>query len=484
MSEVRVRFAPSPTGYLHVGGARTAIFNWLFARHHGGTFLLRIEDTDLARSQGPMTQAILDGLSWLALDHDEGPFHQAQDRERHVADARRLLEADRAYRCFCPADALRRAREAAAPGGPGFQYARTCRGLSAEVARGRAAAGEPFAVRFRVPDGDAITWHDRVHGPTTVATAQIEDFVLLRSDGTPTYMLSVVSDDVAMRISHVIRGDDHVSNTPKQILLYRALGAPEPTFAHLPLILGEDRKRLSKRHGAVSLLDYRDRGFLPEAMFNFLSLLGWSPDDDRQLLDRQTLVREFDLDGVGKAGAVFDLAKLEWLNGEYIRALAPERLAALVRPWFEAAGLWRDAFGGAERGRWRKLLELLQPRCRTLGEFALQARPLLDTDDAPAYDPAIESKYRGDPALVERLGAWRERLSRLPQWEAQSLERELRALADERGVAAGKLIHPTRFAVTGGGAGPGLFEVLELLGRERTLERLESLIRRLNERLL
>jgi len=299
---VRVRFAPSPTGYLHVGGARTAIFNWLFARRHGGTFVLRIEDTDEQRSSEELTSSILEAMAWLGMHADEGPFRQSQARDRHVADARRLLEAGCAYRCFCDPGALREARAAAEGQEGAYRYPRTCRRLSAEESSARAAVGEPYAVRFAVGEGE-IAWDDRVHGRTSFDGALIEDFVILRSDGSPTYMLSVVSDDIAMGITHVIRGDDHISNTPKQIALYRGLGEPVPEFAHIPLILGTDKKRLSKRHGAVSVLQYRDDGYLPEAVFNFLALLGWSPGDDRQKMSRGELIDAFGLDGVGQGNA-------------------------------------------------------------------------------------------------------------------------------------------------------------------------------------
>src|SRR5512139_457946 len=273
---IRVRFAPSPTGFLHVGGARTAIFNWLYARRHGGVFVLRIEDTDEQRSSDEVVRAILDGMAWLGMAPDEGPFFQTAHRAQHEADARRLLDDGKAYRCFCDAQTLRAEREAAEAAGGGYVYPRRCRALSTETSERRVRAGEPFVVRLAVPDG-VTAWEDGVHGATSFPNEVLEDLVLLRTDGTPTYNLSVVSDDVAMRITHVIRGDDHISNTPKQIAIYRALGNEPPVFAHLPMIFGEDKKKLSKRHGAVSVLAYREMGYLPDAMFNFLALLGWSP---------------------------------------------------------------------------------------------------------------------------------------------------------------------------------------------------------------
>lgn len=475
MTPPRVRFAPSPTGYLHVGGARTAIFNWLYARRHGGTFVLRIEDTDEARSSEPMVRAILDGMAWLGMSPDEGPFFQSGYREQHLAEARALLASGHAYRCFCPADALRAAREAAEKGGGSWIYPRTCRAIPAVESDRRAAAGEPFALRLRVPEG-RIAWDDAVHGDTGFEGDLLEDLVIVRTDGTPTYNLSVVSDDLAMRITHVIRGDDHLSNTPKQIAIYRGLGRTPPVFAHLPLILGEDRKRLSKRHGAVSVLEYRDRGYLPEAAFNFLALLGWNPGDGREKMGREELARAFDLSGCGKSGAVFDLKKLDWLNGQYLADQSREAFAALARPWLEGAGMWRE---GAER-----VLPLFQPRVRTLAELPDAARPLLDPGDDFPYEEAAAKKHLSGEGLLDSLRALRARLDAVSDWTAAPLEEAFRATAQDLGLGAGKLIHPVRLAVTGRGASPGLFEVLEVLGRERSLARIDRLLVRLGSGLV
>jgi glutamyl-tRNA synthetase len=475
MSETRVRFAPSPTGYLHVGGARTAIFNWLLARKRGGTFVLRIEDTDRERSSDEMVRAILDGMDWLGLAPDEGPFFQSEARDRHLADARRLLDAGRAYRCFCSQETLRAGRQAAEREGGGYRYPRTCLALDRAESDRRAADGEPFVVRVEVPQHE-LAWDDAVHGATSFDGAAIEDFVVVRSDGTPTYMLSVVSDDVAMRISDVVRGDDHLSNTPKQIALYRALGAPTPRFAHLPLILGEDKKRLSKRHGAVSVLDYRDRGYLAGAMLNFLSLLGWNPGDGREKLGREELVDAFGFEGVGRSGAVFDLRKLEWLNGQYIDDLEPATLAAAVRPFVEDAGLWTADLGGDHAPWFERVVALLQPRCRTLAAFPEAARPLLDRSDTFDFEAKPARKHLKGGGVADLLRALVARLDALDSWTEETLEEVFRTLAEERGVGAGKLIHPVRLAVTGRGASPGLFEVLALLGRERTRIRIDRVL--------
>jgi len=480
---VRVRFAPSPTGFLHVGGARTAIFNWLFARHHGGAFVLRIEDTDAERSSDEVVRAILDGMAWLGMAPDEGPHFQTAARSQHVADAERLLADGNAYRCFCDAATLDAERAAAEKAGGGYVYGRRCLAIPADQAQARAAAGESCVVRLKVPPG-ATAWDDAVHGATSFPNAVIEDLILLRSDGTPTYNLSVVSDDIAMRISHVIRGDDHISNTPKQILLYRGLGVPPPVFAHLPLILGTDKKRLSKRHGATSVLDYRDAGFLPEAMFNFLALLGWNPKDDRQKMTRDELIAAFDLDGVGKSGAVFDLTKLEWLNGLYVAALPPEAFAAAARRELLSAGLWDDAYDGLRRPWFDQVLALVQPRAKTLAAIPIEGRFFFDPSDAFDYDEeAVRKHLAGEtvvPALRALVSAW----GAMSDWAPGPLEAELRRVAADLALSGGKLIHPVRLAVTGRAASPGLFDVVTLVGRERTLARLGRLLDRRSTGLL
>jgi glutamyl-tRNA synthetase len=474
--QIRVRFAPSPTGHLHVGGARSALFNWLYARNRSGVFVLRIEDTDRERSSEAMVQGILDGMAWLGIEPDEGPFFQSREQMRHVEDAYRLLEDGRAYRCFCTAEELQEHRDRMTGSGkPGPTCPGGCRTL-VEPEDGRL-----FTLRFAVPPGE-IAWDDLVHGSTRFDGDSLEDFVILRSDGTPTYMLSVVSDDASQGITDVIRGDDHISNTPKQILLYQALGYPVPRFGHMPLILGEDKKRLSKRHGAVSVLQYRDEGFLPEAMFNFLALLGWSPGDDRQQIGRAELVKRFSLAGIGKAGAVFDRTKLEWLNGLYINDMSTHDLEEAVRPGLEAAGLWFDDLRSERKEWFRKLLLLLQPRCRTLQDFPDQAAWILAGGDELEYEAKAAGKHLKGDLLRENMLELAGRLEILDNWRQVELEALFRTLAEERDISAGKLIHPVRLAVTGRGSSPGLFEVLELLGRERTLARLERLVDFLTKR--
>ena len=351
MSSDRLRFAPSPTGYLHVGGARTALFNWLYARHYGGQFLLRIEDTDKLRSTEESTRAIFDGFKWLGLDWDEEVVHQGANLARHQADVQRLLETGRAYRCFCTTEELDEQRAAAKARGEAFRYDRRCdRLLTDEVVR-RVAAGMPFVVRFRMPAG-TTSWDDLVHGVISFANEDIGegDFIILRSDGTPIYNLAVVSDDIAMRITLVMRGDDHVSNTPKQILLYEALGAGVPKFAHLPMIHGPDGKKLSKRHGATAVGDYEHMGILPDAMLNFLALLGWSPGGDIEVMTLPQMVELFSTDGLSKKAAIFDMAKLEWMNGQHLSMTSPEELAKRLIPLILSAGLATEAELVARRG--------------------------------------------------------------------------------------------------------------------------------------
>ncbi|MGH9425508.1 MAG: glutamate--tRNA ligase, partial [Terriglobia bacterium] len=340
MPQIRVRFAPSPTGYLHVGGARTALFNWLFAQHHQGKLILRIEDTDVERSSSEMVEGILQGMRWLGLNWDEGPFFQSKRLEQYRSVASKLLESGKAYPCFCSVESLTAKREAAAQAKLSWKYDGTCRDLTAAEIQERESQGQTRVLRFKVPSEGKIEFADQVFGRIAYDFATIEDFVLLRSDGMPTYHLGVVVDDIDMQISHIIRGVDHISNTPKQILLYQALGAQVPEFAHVPLILGPDKSRLSKRHGATSVTAYRDQGFLPEAFRNFLALLGWSPGDDSEKMSTAELIQRFSLDGINKSDAVFNLDKLAWLNSQYLSSTPAQGLFSLVRTEVKNAGLW------------------------------------------------------------------------------------------------------------------------------------------------
>ena len=482
----RVRFAPSPTGYLHVGGARTALFNWLYARRHNGVFVLRIEDTDVERSSQDMVTGILDGLRWLGLTWDEGPdvgglhapYFQSERLDSYRTAADRLLSEGHAYYCYCTPERLRDERERAEARGEAWQYDRTCLGLSADRMRELDAAGTQRALRFNVPSSGAA-FDDAVHGRIAFEGASIEDFVILRSDRYPTYHLSVVVDDIDMGITDVIRGDDHISNTPKHLLLFQALGAAVPRFAHVPLILGADKKRLSKRHGATSVMEYQRQGYLAPAMVNFLALLGWSPGDDRELMGTQELVDIFTLEGISGGNAVFNTEKLDWMNGQYIARMPIEELAAAARPFFDDEGLGSHPLVTEPRA-FARLLELLRPRAKRLTEFVEQARPLLN--ELVAYEPEAIEKHLSSPDLASHLTALVAALDAATAFDEAQVEAAVRGTAAARGLKAGALIHATRVAVTGRTQSPGLFEVLAWLGRDRTRARLLRLLEFLSTR--
>ena len=465
----RVRFAPSPTGSLHVGGARTALFNWLFARHTGGTLVLRIEDTDRERSTDAHTQVILDGLGWLGIDWDEGPVFQGAHGERHRADAERLLAEGKAYRDYLTGEELAAARATVEAAGGTFRYDRHRLALPAEEVARREAAGAPYAVRFAVPD-EEIAWEDAVHGRISWQGRDLDDFIILRSDGSAIYNMAVVSDDAAMQITHVIRGDDHISNTPKQVALYRALGYPVPVFAHVPMILGSDGKKLSKRHGATAVGDYQDAGILPAAMRNFLALLGWSPGQDDEILPEDELIRRFTLEGIQKKSAVFDTTKLEWMNGQYLSALPAEELLAPVAR--ELARRDLDV-GAADLA---PIIDRVKARARTITMVAEAVAIRL-----PGAEVVRDAK---GVALAEKLGerfaanlrVAREALESLPSevWVAAELEVTLKAMAEARGMKLGDLMQPIRVALTGGTVSEPVHELLEVVGREEALRRLEA----------
>jgi glutamyl-tRNA synthetase len=479
VAPLRVRFAPSPTGYLHVGGARTALFNWLFARRHGGVFVLRIEDTDAERSSPEMIEAVLDGLRWLGLDWDEGPgvggpygpYLQSERFDRHRRMAERLVADGLAYYCYCSPDDLRAKRAAAEQAGGAWNYDRTCLDRPKDEIDTLERNGAPRAVRFHVPVG-VMTFDDLVHGTIAFDCANIEDFVILRSDGQPTYHLSVVSDDVEMAITHVVRGDDHISNTPKHILLYRAVGAPLPRFAHVPLILGPDKKRLSKRHGATSVMEYERQGYLPEAMVNFLALLGWSPGSDQEVFDRDGLIAAFSLEGIGGGNAVFNPEKLEWFNQQHIGRLSSGELTRRVKPSFEAANIWNDRYATDRHAWFAAVLDLLKPRARRLEDFASHGRYFFT--DALEYDEAAVVKHLRVTGIDGHLEALSAAWDALDPFDAAAAETSLRAVAEARGVKAAPLIHAVRVAVTGRSVSPSLFDVVALLGADRTRQRLRA----------
>jgi len=472
---VRVRFAPSPTGYLHVGGARTALFNWLFARNLHGTFVLRIEDTDVERNRPELVEGILDGLRWLGLDWDEGPFFQSQRLADHRAAADRLLAAGRAYLCYCAPEKYA-GGDAAEEGQEEKQQIRRIVRCSCRDGRPATSDQKP-AVRFRVPTGEVTRFEDAVFGPREVQNDEIEDFVLLRSSRTadaaaalPTYQLGAVVDDLNMKITHVIRGADHISNTFKQILLYRALGSAPPVFAHVPLILGPDRTRLSKRHGATSVGSYRDEGFLPEAFRNFLALLGWSPGGDAEFLRTSDLIERFSLGGVSRTNGVFDRAKLEWFNQQYLQKLPIAELVPQVQRELERSGIWRPEWAGEQSEWFARTVDLLRPRTRLLPDFSTWGRAFFSDDFS--YDPAAREKFWKDERLPDLLARLADALAALPQWDHDSCDHALRPLAESAGVKAGLLINATRVAIVGQPVAPPLFDTMVVLGRDRVVDRL------------
>ncbi len=483
---MRVRFAPSPTGYLHVGGGRTALFNWLWARQHGGTYILRIEDTDRERSSDANTRSILDGLAWLGLDHDEGPYFQSEGIERHVEVARRLLAEGKAYRSFLTPEELEAQRKQAEAEKRTWLRDLAGRDRSPGESDRLAAEGRPFAIRFRVPDG-VVRFDDAVYGPQQRSHNDIEDFALLRPDGTPLYNHVVVCDDVHMRITDIIRGQDHLSNTHKQVLLYQALGHSPPRFAHLPLINAPDRTKLSKRkHGpVVSVTTYRDRGFLPEAFRNFLALLGWSAGDDREIYSTPELIQAFSLSGIGRSNAILTFSETDprqwtdrkalFINQQYIASQPLPELLPKVEAVLKAHGLWDEAFaeGGARRDWFAKTVDLIRPRFILMNDFAEAGRAYFD--ETFDLDPeAVDKNLKPEPRLREWLPELAARLDALETFDQASAEAALRAYADEIGVKAGVLINASRTAVTGAVKGASLFEILECLGRERVARRLRA----------
>ncbi len=476
MASPRVRFAPSPTGYLHVGGARTALFNWLFARHTGGALVLRIEDTDRERSTEAHTKVILDGLSWLGITWDEGPLFQGEYGPRHRADAERLVAEGTAYRCFCTREELEAQRKEAEAAGGVFRYDRRCHRLSAEEVARRHASGMPSTIRFFLPD-DEIAWDDAVHGRISFQGRDLDDFVILRSDGSAIYNMAVVSDDIAMDITHVIRGDDHISNTPKQIALYRALGHELPVFAHVPMILGTDGKKLSKRHGATAVGDYQDQGILAPAMRNFLALLGWSPGGDREIVPEEEMIQLFTLDGIQKKAAVFDTTKLEWMNGQYLSALAAEELLAPVQRRLEQIGV---SDGGRDL---RPLIDSVKSRARTILDVADRVAVRLDPSRSQLDEKGQALIKKMGPAFSANLVRAADALESLRNgaWTADRLLQCLKGVAESAGVKLGDAMQPIRVALTGSTVSEPVNELLEVVGPERSLARIREVARTTGE---
>jgi glutamyl-tRNA synthetase len=504
---VRVRFAPSPTGHLHIGGARTALYNWLYARRSGGVFVLRIEDTDAARSTEDSYRAIVDAMEWLGLDWDEGPvkggpfgpYLQSARQVLYHTEARRLIGKGSAYRCFCTTEELEEIRSEALEQKTSPRYDGRCRRLPEEEVARRLQKKLPHVVRFKVPGGET-RFHDIVRGAIVFQNAELDDFVLIRSDGKPTYNFAAAVDDAKMRISHVIRGDDHISNTPKQVLLCKALEYPLPKFAHLPMILGSDRTRLSKRHGAASVQEFRRLGYLSDSLVNYLALLGWAYDDKTEFFTRESLIKKFSLAKVSKNPAAFDPDKLDHIDGEHFKRLEAMKRVALVYAKLREAGVIPPDFrpsewvparapaaggtapetgGGPDNGSYREEAPRLAFILKVMGS---RIRNVKDAPEKLAYfykdtypvDAEAVTKHLGSPEARSRVGALADRLEALDPFERGEIERTTRALAEELGIGAADLIHPCRVALTGQGVSPDIFSVIHLLGRRKTVERLQA----------
>ncbi len=486
-SEVRVRFAPSPTGYLHVGGARTALFNYLFAQHHNGTFVLRIEDTDRNRFQEGALEEIFTSLRWLGIHWDEGPetggdygpYFQSERTEIYKKHTDKLLESGHAYRCFCTPERLQKIREEQqrAKSAHASGYDRHCRGLSDTEVEEKLAAGTPHVVRLKVPLGREVTFNDGIRGDITCRSDMLDDLVLLKSDGYPTYHLANVVDDHLMAITHVLRGDEWIASTPRHILLYEAFGWTPPLFAHMPVILSSGGGKLSKRKGAASVMDYKQSGYLPEALFNFLALLGWAPGDNREKMTKDEIAEAFTLERISPKGSVFDEKKLDWMNGLYLQEKSVDSiLDEVVAQWRELGYITQDE---QDRKYYRSVVALLKDRSKRITELAENARYFFR--DPETYDEKAVKKHWKEGAVAV-LRILTERMEGLDSFEEAALENVYRAYAEESGLSGGKLIHPTRLAVSGVSFGPGLFELLELLGKETVVRRMKSAVTWLENR--
>jgi glutamyl-tRNA synthetase len=459
---MRTRFAPSPTGYLHIGGARTALFCALHARKHKGVFALRIEDTDRERSTQEAVAAILEGMRWMGLDYDEGPYYQARHTEQHLAAARRLLETGKAYRCYCTKEELDAMRDAQRARKEKPRYDGRCRNRSDHP------EGMPHVIRFKSPSDGETVWTDQIQGTIRIQNKELDDLILVRSDGSPTYNLAVVVDDHDMGITHVIRGEDHLSNAPRQITLFEALGWPVPIFAHMPLLHGEDGAKLSKRHGAVSVLQYRDDGFLPEALNNYLVRLGWS-HGEKEFFTREEMIELFDITDVGRSAAIFNASKLLWLNGHHMRQSTPERLS---EPLMYQLG--RMGFTNLDPAFIQAIIPGMQERTKTLKEMAEMAR-FYFSDTVEPYDTKAMHKHF-KPAVLAPFIALVAALEALPDWTLESMPPPFKQVMDQHSIGMGKLAQPVRIALTGSDISPGVYEILHLLGREQSLVRLRRCV--------
>ena len=486
MEDVRVRFAPSPTGYLHIGGARTALYNWLFARKHKGAFILRIEDTDTERSTQSSIDEILDGMRWLGIDWDEGPYYQSERIGKHQEAARKLLETGYAYKCFCTREELEAKREHALKEKIDNKYDGACRNLSAEEIKRREGQGMPYVVRFKTPQTDgAVVFEDAVYGTIEKRYADIEDFVILRSDGNPLYVLGNAVDDNMDRISHVMRGQDGIANTPKQILIYDALGYKRPVFAHMSLTLDTKKAKISKRkHGeVVTVAYYKERGFLPWALCNFLALLGWATSDSREFFTREEMIEAFSLEGVSRSNSIFNYTagdpknwtdpKAISINARYMSMMALDELIPYVRDELKLSGLWNDAYDGEKKAWFESVVDLIRTRLHTIKDFSTTGRPYF-ADDFTFDEAAVQKNMKKDPNLKGYLLQLADLFAGLAAFDIETAEQAVRELAEKLGIKAGIIINGVRTAVTGQASGPGLFELLIAIGRERVVARLRA----------
>ena len=484
--KVRVRFAPSPTGYLHVGGARTAAYNWLYAKKTGGKFILRIEDTDIERSTEDAIKGILEGLEWLGLDWDEGPFFQSKNIDHHIDAAKKLLESGHAYKCFCTKEELDAKREEATKNKSDMKYDGTCRNLTPEEIAQKEAAGIPYTVRLKVPrDDGSVKFRDEVYGYIEKRYEDIEDFIILRSNGQPLYVLSNAVDDIRDGITHIIRGQDGLANTPKQILIYEALGAPIPVFAHISLTLDNKKAKISKRkHGEqVAVHFYREHGFIPWAFVNFLVLLGWSTSESQQIFSKEELIEKFSLDGINKSNSIFDLRtddpkfftdpKAISINAHYIRNMPVEELAPYVKPELEKEGIWDAEYEGSRKEWFYHTVNLLRERYHYTTDFTTLGRAFF-SDDFEFEEKAVQKNLLKNDILKILLPGLAEKFSAMEGFDEKEIEDIMRAMIEEQNIKAGVLINGVRTAVTGQAVGPGIFELLTTLGKEKVIDRLKK----------
>ncbi len=488
MEQVRVRFAPSPTGYLHIGGARTALFNWLFAQKNGGKFILRIEDTDTARLKEDSVSQILTSLRWLGINWDEGPeqggeygpYYQSERQELYLAEAERLVNEGKAYYCFCQPDELEAEREKQRQLGKPYRYTGKCTAIEpAEVER-RLQQGQKPVIRLKVPPTGTIIVNDLIHGSVRFQNEQLDDFVIIKSNGMPAYNFACVVDDYAMKITHVMRAEEHLSNTPKQIHIYQALGYSLPAFAHMPMILAPDRSKLSKRHGATSVEEFRGQGFLAPTIINYLALLGWSPKNEQEVLSINEILAEFTLENVSKKAAVYDVKKLTWMNGLYLNSIDIDEISGQAIPFMISQGLISNIDAKDNYDYIKKIVAAVRERVKTLAEVADAAQYFFK--DVEYYDAKGIDKYFKKEGTAELLAEGSKRLKQLTDFNLETTERVYRELIEEKNIKGGDIIHPTRLALTGKTMSPGLFDVMVLLGKETCLKRLAAAIRYIDER--